>query len=127
MRKQIVMLATASKKAGESKQRISTRNPPTEAEIAKAVAAKKPLPGDMALIRSLKLEDEADKFEPIVFSETWYEFSVFVRMLRVHKKTVCKWLDNGWLAYSEVGKMRFINRFDFEDMMMWFRVEAIRN
>ena len=128
MRKQKnAIQTTASKKATASKARISKRPPPTEAELAKAVAAKKALPGDIALMRSLTLDEKKDKPQPIVFSDTWYEFSVFVRMIDAHKKTVGKWLTNGWLAYSQVGKMRLINKADVEDMMMWFRVEAVRN
>jgi len=90
--------------------------------MAKAVAAKKALPGDIAAIRALKIkDDEVDKYEPIVFSDTCYEFSVFVHKLSAHPKTVVKWLKNGWLVYSELGKMRFINKFDVEDMMLRFR------
>ncbi|HEY5463512.1 MAG TPA: hypothetical protein VIJ95_09685 [Hanamia sp.] len=53
---------------------ISTQKPPTEAEIAKALAPKRPLPGDIALMQSLEIENEVDKYEPIVLSDTWYEF-----------------------------------------------------
>jgi len=127
MKKQNALTAktATSKKAKTSLAKMSTQKPPTEAEIAKAVAATKPLPGDIAKILSLEIVEEVDKYEPIVFSDTWYEFSGFVETFRVHPKTAGKWLDKGWLAYSLLGKLRFINKFDIEDMMLRFRKPAI--
>lgn len=110
------------KKGQISKVRISEQKPPTEAGIAKALAAKEALPGDIAAIQARKLEDQqVDKYEPIVFSDAWYGFSVFAYKFGTHPKTAAKWLKNGWLPYWELEKMRFINKFDIEDMMLRFR------
>lgn len=119
----------ASKPADSKKKtttrRASTQPPPTKEDVQKALAARKALPKDIEVIRGLRPDGEAvEKYEPIVFSDTWYEFSVFCRMLHVSSKTVGKWLENGWIAYSKIGRFRIINKFDFEDMMMRFRVPA---
>lgn len=120
---------------------ISKRPPgkePSKKEVAakRALAAKSNLPqaGDIALINSLKLKERAknyqtiafgkQKFKSVVFAAEWYEFSQFCEMLQLSKATVRKWLQKGWIAYSETGRVRLINRNDFEDMMRWFRKPA---
>jgi hypothetical protein len=118
---------TAPKKDKISLAKISLHQP-TEEEIAKALAAKRPLPGDISVIQSLEIEDEedeVDKYDPIVLSDTWYEFSVFAKKFHLHPKTAGKWLDNGWLAHSKIGRIRIINKFDIEEMMLYFRKPAI--
>lgn len=126
MKKQngIAAKTTASKKGKTSLKRMSNYNPTSE-EVAKAVAAKKPLAGDIAVIQSLELKEKKDIEQAIVLSETWYEFSVFASMMNTSKKMVSKWLDNGWLAYSILGKIRIINKADVEEMMLHFRKPAI--
>ena len=115
---------TAGKKK-TSKKRLSTQPPPTKEEAKKILKARKPSPKDIAAMRSITWDGEpAEKYEPIVFSDTWYEFKVFCDMLNIHPKTVGKWLDNGWIAYAKLGRFRIINKFDFEDTMRRFRVPA---
>lgn len=75
-------------------------------------------------MNSLELE-EAEEFETIIFSDQWFEFSVLCRKLHVGPATVTKWLDNGWVAYTEIGRLRLINKWDFEDMMRRFRKPAL--
>jgi hypothetical protein len=113
MRKLNVKPAKAgnAKKTKASIGRISKEKPPTDAEIAK--------------MQSLKLDDLPDKNEPIVLSETWYEYSVFRNKFNICPGTANNWLRKGWLAYSGVGKMRFINKTDIEDMMRHFRRPSI--
>jgi hypothetical protein len=114
---------STAKKCEPSLLRISKFKPSDE-EVAKALEARKALPGDIAAIQSIKLPDEPPKNEPIVFSDEWYEHLVFSKKIGIHKKTTGKWLENGWLAYSHIGKFRFINKADIEDMMRRFRRPA---
>ena len=118
-----------AKKPKTSKRKLSKQPPPTPAELKKVLAArkallKKPLAGDINTMNSLELE-EAEEFETIIFSDQWFEFSVLCRKLHVGPATVNKWLDNGWVAYSKIGRLRLINKWDFEDMMRQFRKPAL--
>lgn len=125
MRKQNV---TATKTVSQKKKTTSARLSnfkPTSEELSKAMAVKLAMSKDAALIKSLKLEEEQDKFKPIVFSDTWYEWSVLAQKLHVHPKTLGKWLKNGWLAYSAVGKICIINKADLEEMLLQFRKPSI--
>lgn len=123
---------TIAKETKNPLMRKSLQPPPTAEELKKAVAAKKalalkvnkPLAGDIARIKALQLKEEAIKCKPIVFSDDWYEFSVFCQKLSTGASTVNKWLQNGWLAYSAIGRLRFINRADFDEMMRRFRKPA---
>lgn len=110
---------------------MSLQPPPSAEELKKAIAAKKaliacnkPQAGDIARIRALQIEEEAVKGEPVVFSDEWYEFSVFCQRIKIGPSTVTKWLSNGWLAYSEIGRLRIINRADIDEMMRRFRRPA---
>jgi excisionase family DNA binding protein len=110
-----------AKKRKGSLRRISSQKPPTEEEVKKAMDTRKALAGDIAMMNSLKLEDEEiDQFQPIVFSDTWYEFSVFCHRLNIPRRSVNRWLENGWIAYSKLGRFRLINKFDFEETMLYF-------
>ena len=124
MRKQKVTAAkTASKKTPKTSSARISKFTPTQEDITKAMAA---MSKDAEVISSLKLEDEeVDKYQPIVFSDTWYEASVLAKKLHLHPKTLNRWMDKGWLAYSPLGKIRLINKFDFEDMLLHFRKPAI--
>jgi len=118
-----------AQKPKTSLRRLSKLAPPTPAELKKAIEAKKalakkPLAGDINTLNSVQLE-EAEKFETINFSDDWFEFSVFCKKLHTGPATITKWLDNGWLAYSEIGRVRLINKGDFEDTMRRFRKPAI--
>ena len=118
-----------AQKPKTSVRRLSKQAPPTPEEVKKALAAKKalakkPLAGDINKMNSLELE-EAEEFETIIFSDQWFEFSVLCRKLHVGPATVTKWLDNGWVAYTEIGRLRLINKWDFEDMMRRFRKPAL--
>lgn len=125
MRKQnVTATKTVSQKPKTSSARLSNFKPTSE-EFSGAMAVKMALSRDAELIKSLKLEEEKDKYEPIVFSETWYELSVLAQKLNVHKKTLSKWLKNGWLAYSEIGKTCIINKADLEEMLLRFRKPSI--
>ncbi len=110
---------------------ISRELPPSAEELKEIIAAKKaliaankPLAGDRARMRSLQIEEEAIKGEPVIFSEDWYEFSVFCKRIDISPSTDTKWLSNGWLAYSEIGRFRIINRKDIDEMMRRFRKPA---
>ena len=118
-----------AQKPKTSARRLSKQAPPTPEEVKKALAAKKalakkPQAGDINKMNSLELE-EAEEFETIIFSDHWFEFSVLCRKLHMGSGTVGKWLENGWLAYSKIGRSRFINKWDFEDMMRRFRKPAL--
>lgn len=115
---------TTGKKNKPSLKRISEHTP-TREEVAKCLARRKPTGADIAEIQALKLKEKKTRQFPIVFSDTWYEHSVFVSTMGISKKTVNKWLDNGWLAYSQLGKIRIINKADVEEMMLYFRKPAI--
>ncbi|MGN6602618.1 MAG: helix-turn-helix domain-containing protein [Ginsengibacter sp.] len=115
---------TAGKKK-TSQRRLSTQPPPTNAEAKRLLAQRKAFEKELTNIGEIRSDGEAvEKYEPIVFSDTWYEFTQFCRMLNLHPKTVSKWLDNGWIAYSKLGRFRIINKFDFEDTMRRFRIPA---
>jgi hypothetical protein len=111
--------------------RMSRQLPPSAEKLKEIIAAKKaliagnkPQAGDMARIRALQIEEEAIKGEPVIFSEDWYEFSVFCQRMKISPSTGTKWLSNGWLAYSEIGRFRIINRKDIDEMMRRFRRPA---
>lgn len=133
------------KSAGNAKEpskRMISKQTPTKEQLKKAIAQKRalmaksklPQAGDIAIISSLHLPEEVEdgsiisfakeRFETVVFSPDWYEFSVFCKILHMGKGTVGKWLSNGWIAYSNPGRIRLINRNDFEDMMRRFRKPA---
>lgn len=119
-----------TEKSGKTKtknatlRKISTQKPPTAAEMEKALAMKEPSITDIAKIQALVMDDSPEIHQPIVLSETYYEFSVFVRKFNMKASTVNSWLKNGWLAYSEIGRFRFINKADIEAMMIHFRRSA---
>ena len=69
----------------------------------------------------VQMDNMPDKNEPIVLSDTWYEYSVFRSKFNLSIGTANKWLANGWLPFSLLGKMRFINKTDIENMMLRFR------
>jgi hypothetical protein len=110
--------------------RMSTQPPPSAEELKKIIAAKKalktnhPQAGDIARIRALQIKEEKIKGEPVVFSDEWYEFSVFCQKITTGASTVSNWLKNGWLAYSQLGRLRIINRADIDEMMRRFRMPA---
>lgn len=95
--------------------------PSVTKSILKAEAEVTPNLSDIARIQAIKMEEMPDKIEPIVLSDTWYEYSVFLRKFNVCPNTAKKWLGNGWLPYSQIEKMRFINKADIENMMLRFR------
>lgn len=101
-------------KASSVKVNAIQSSPP--AKIVKA-----PTLIDIAKMQAIKMDHVPDKNEPIVLSDTWYEYSVFLAKFHVCPNTAKKWLGNGWLPYSQIGKMRFINKTDIENMMMQFR------
>jgi len=103
---------------------MSTQLPPTEAQIEEALAARNPTKGDLALMNLIAIKNEKDKFQPISLSTEWYEFTVFVLRFGLNKRTAGKWLTKGWLSYSLIGKLRFINKSDIEIMMLRFRKSA---
>ena len=107
-----------------SLRKISTQQPPTADEMAKAIKAKEPSPSDIAAILALKMDNSPEEDKAIVLSDTWYEFSVFVEKFNICPATANTWLNNGWLAYSGLGKMRFINKADIEATMRHFRHPA---
>ncbi len=116
--------STAKKDKG-SLRRLSSQKPPTDEEAKKALATRKALAGDINLMNSLELEyEEIDKYQPIVLSDTWYEVSVLCLKLKIPTRTMNRWLENGWMAYSKIGRFRLINKFDFEETMLYFRKPA---
>jgi len=113
-----------AKTKNASLRKISTKKPPTTDEMAKAIKAKKPSPADIAQIQALEMDNSPERDEAIVFSDTWYEFSVFVKKFNICPATANAWLNNGWFAYSGLGKLRFINKADIEATMRHFRHPA---
>jgi|GEM_PF-2550213 len=107
-----------------SLRKISTRKPPTADEMAKAIKAIEPTTADIAQIQALKMDNTQERDRAIVLSDNWYEFSVFVKKFKMCPATANTWLKKGWLAYSELGKMRFINKADIEATMIHFRHPA---
>jgi hypothetical protein len=121
---------TAKAKTSKSKKpmgRLSTQPLPTLEELEKALKAMKPSPTDVEKMQALKAPEEIDKNPPIILSNRWYEFSVFIREFCISKGTGNSWIDKEWLAYSGIGKFRFINTADIEDMMLYFRHPAKRD
>ena len=80
-----------------------------------------PTAAELARIRTLKMDNTPDNNEPIVLSDNWYEFSVFIRKFNVSRNTAELWLKNGWLPYSQINRMRYINLADIERFMIKFR------
>lgn len=126
MRKQNAMTEKSAKAKTKNAllRKISTQKPPTADEIAKAIAMKNPSITDIGKIQSLVMDNSPEIHQPIVLSDTWYEFSVFVSKFHMSASTANAWLNNGWLAYSEIGRFRFINKSDIEAMMIHFRRPA---
>ncbi|MEO8822781.1 MAG: hypothetical protein ABI366_04340 [Ginsengibacter sp.] len=114
----------------------SEKGPPNPEEIKKALQAKKELaiekalakryPGvtDLAIIKTLVL-DEKKESDAIILSDHWYEASVLTEKLHLSKNTLNSWMNNGWLAYHLIGRIRLINKADFENMMKVFRRPSI--
>jgi hypothetical protein len=126
MRKQNARDKQAAKtsKSKTTNARLSKQSPSTD-EIVRALQVKKQMDQIDKVETELQKKDPAEKDELIVLSDTWYEFSVFWRKFNIYSGTADSWLKKGWLAYSEVGKMRFINKTDIEEMMMHFRRPSI--
>jgi hypothetical protein len=103
---------------------LSTQPPPTPEQLAEAVI-EEPTLYDLNLMESLQIKEPEQEGKPIIFSKIWYEFSQFAKVINTHPNTVGKWLRKGWLAYSEIGKMRYINIADVEAMMLRFRRPAL--
>ena len=114
----------------------NVKGPPTPEEIKKALQAKKEraiekalakrYPGvtDLAIIKTLVL-DEKKESDAIILSDHWYEASVLTNKLHLSKNTLNSWMNNGWLAYHLIGRIRLINKADFENMMKVFRIPSI--
>lgn len=98
---------------------------PTPVDVARAMEAKEPTVSDLQKILSLKPEEVLKEEKPIRLSDDWYEFSVFFKTFHISKGTANRWLQNGWLAYSLIGKIRIINKADIEEMMLHFRRPSI--
>ena len=109
----------------EAKKASSVKaNPTPPCPICNGVKAKavlRPTLSDILKIQSINLDHEPDKNEPIILSDTWYAYAVFLAKFHVGSKTVNKWLERGWLPYSQLEKLRFINKTDIENMMLRFR------
>lgn len=80
-----------------------------------------PAPGDLAKIQALKMDHAPDTHGGITLSDTWYEFSDFLRIFRVSANTVKSWYRKGWLPITQIERMRYINKADVENMMLRFR------
>ena len=115
---------TTAKKVKKFEGLKSTQPPPTAEQLADA-AKKEPTLYDLNLMQSIKIKEPEQEAKTIVFSKIWYEFSQFAIAINTHPNTLAKWLRNGWLAYSEIGKMRYINVADVEAMMLRFRRPAL--
>ena len=114
----------------------SIKMPPSPEEIKKALQVKKEMaieraltkryPGvtDLAIIKTLAL-DEKKESDAIILSDHWYEASVLTEKLHLSKNTLNSWMNNGWLAYHLIGRIRLINKADFENMMKVFRRPSI--
>ena len=114
----------------------SVKTPPSPEEIKKALQVKKEMaieralakryPGvtDLAIIKTLAL-DEKKESDAIILSDHWYEASVLTEKLHLSKNTLNSWMNNGWLAYHLIGRIRLINKADFENMMKVFRRPSI--
>jgi hypothetical protein len=124
MRKKIRNQSKA--KANKASSVKADPNPPCPiCNGVKAKAVLRPTPADIAKILALKPDDLPDRNEPIILSDTWYEYSVFLAKFNICKNTAGMWLRNGWLPYSQIKKMRFINKKDIDDMMNQFRRSAL--
>ena len=97
---------------------------PKPASTKKAItgtSTRKPTLSDIAKIQAIELDDLPDRYEPIVLSDTWYEYSVFLAKFNVSINTANNWLKYGWLPFSQVGRIRIINKADIENMLLRFR------
>lgn len=119
-----VATKTTGQKVKKFEGLLSTQPPPTLEELADAVI-EQPTLYDLNLMESLRIKEPEQEGKSIIFSKTWYEFSQFAKAIDTHPNTVAKWLRKRWLAYSEVGKMRYINIADVEAMMLRFRRPAL--
>jgi hypothetical protein len=115
---------TPAQKVKKFEGLLSTQPPPTPGELATAVRDE-PTLYDLNIMESLPINKQEQEGKPIIFSKTWYEFSHFAKVMNTHPNTVAKWLRKRWLAYAEVGKMRYINVADVEAMMLRFRKPAL--
>lgn len=79
-----------------------------------------PTLSDIMKMQAMKIGDAPDKNEPIVLSDTWYEYSVFKNKFNISQNTANSWLRK-WLPSSKIEKMRFINKVDIENMLLRFR------
>lgn len=115
---------TTAKKVKKFEGLKSTQPPPTPEQLEDA-AKNEPTLYDLNLIRALEIKEPEQQAKPIIFSKIWYEFSQFAIVMNTHPHTLNKWLSKRWLAYSLIGKMRYINVADVEDMMLRFRRPAL--
>src|SRR6185312_4783069 len=103
---------------------LSTQPPPGDEELAQPLI-EEPTLYDLNVMKSIRINEPEEKGKPIVFSKIWYEFSMFAKVIDTHPNTVAKWMRKGWLPYSQIGKLRYINLADVEAMMLRFRRPAL--
>jgi hypothetical protein len=105
--------ASAAKKP--SKKKVNSKKAIT------GTSTRKPTLSDILKIQAMKIDEQPDRHAPIVLSDTWYEYSVFLDKFHVSINTANNWLKYGWLPFSQLGRIRFINKTDIENMLLRFR------
>ena len=120
MKKKLTLQSDANTAQTSLAKVISMKSSPPSKTFKAGVAAS-PTISDIIKMQAINTDDAPDNNEPIVLSDTWYEYSVFKSKFNLSPNTAKKWLDNCWLPYSELGKLRFINKADIENMMLRFR------
>ena len=120
MKKKVTLQNEACTLQKSSAKVITMKSSPFK-NIVLAEAAVTPTLSDIMKMQEMKMDDTPGKNKPIVLSDTWYEFSEFRSMFNLSPGTAHKWLANGWFPFSELGKLRFLNKADIENTMLRFR------
>lgn len=113
--------AVPSKSSKVSAVKKSSKKKAPQKKAITGTSTRKPTLSDIAKMQAMKLDDIPDRHEPIVLSDTWYEYSVFLAKFHVSINTANNWLRFGWLPFSQLGRIRIINKTDIENMMLRFR------
>lgn len=121
MKQSITQNAVTAKPIKVSAVNSPSTKPASAKNAITGTSTRKPTLSDIAKIQAIELDESPDRYEPIVLSDTWYEYSVFLAKFNVTINTANNWLKYGWLPFSQIGRIRIINKTDIENMLLRFR------
>ena len=74
-----------------------------------------------------QLDQKLDKYPVNPLTETWLDIQETCQLLKISKRTLQSYRDNGILPFSQIGGKIYFRSIDIEDHLQRHYVKAINN